>query len=59
MSKSGIDRKLCFERLKSNLAHLEALAGLDSMTPVCAKCQVIVPCSFKAPQMKAVVTGSS
>ena len=50
--ESGIDRKLCFERLKSNLAHLEALAGLDSMTHVCAKCQVLVPCSLKAPQSK-------
>jgi epoxyqueuosine reductase len=57
--ESGIDRKLCFKRLKSNLAQLEELAGLDNMTHVCAKCQVIVPCSLKAPRKKQVVTDSS
>jgi len=49
VSKAGIDRRLCWERLKSNIANLEALAGLDSETHVCAKCQVLVPCSLKVP----------
>lgn len=30
----GIDRRLCRERLKSNRANLEVLAGLDGMTHV-------------------------
>ena len=49
VSTTGIDRRLCWERLKSNLANLDALAGMDSMTHVCAKCQVLVPCSLKVP----------
>ena len=49
VSVSGIDRKRCWERLKENIAHVDALAGLDSSTHVCGKCQVLVPCSLKDP----------
>jgi len=52
VSESGIDRKLCWERLKSNLGETEELAGLEQTTHVCGKCQVIVPCSFKIPKGK-------
>lgn len=57
VSTTGIDRRLCWERLKSNLAKLEALAGMDSETHVCAKCQVLVPCSLKAPPRTKETTG--
>jgi len=56
VSTAGIDRRLCWERLKSNLANVEALAGLDSETHVCAKCQVLVPCSLKVPPLKKEAT---
>lgn len=46
---TGIDRRRCWERLKENLARLPALAGLSEDTHVCGKCQVLVPCSLKAP----------
>ena len=52
VSESGIDRKLCWTRLKSNIATSEELAGLESSTNVCGKCQVFVPCSMKAPKFK-------
>ena len=55
VSESGIVRKLCWERLKSNLARTEELAGLGNTTHVCGKCQVLVPCRLKAP--KREVTG--
>lgn len=50
VSESGIDRKRCWERLKSNLNHTDALAGLESTTYVCGKCQVFVPCSMSIPR---------
>ncbi len=49
VSVSGIDRKGCWERLKENIARVDALAGLESSTHVCGKCQVLVPCSLKDP----------
>jgi len=49
VSVSGIDRKRCWERLKENIAHVDALVGLKSSTHVCGKCQVLVPCSLKDP----------
>jgi epoxyqueuosine reductase len=52
VSESGIDRKLCWERLKSNLLQTEEFAGLENTTHVCGKCQVLVPCSLKAPKKK-------
>ncbi len=48
---TGIDRKKCWERLKSNLGNTEELANLEKTTHVCGKCQVIVPCSFKIPKI--------
>ncbi|MCP4670325.1 MAG: epoxyqueuosine reductase [Desulfobacula sp.] len=52
VSESGIDRKLCWERLKSNIATQKELAGLETSTHVCGKCQVFVPCSMGAPKLK-------
>jgi len=52
VSESGIDRKLCWERLKSNLLQTGELSGLGNTTHVCGKCQVFVPCSLKAPKTK-------
>lgn len=49
VSEAGIDRRRCWTRLKQNRAETEALAGLDSDTQVCGKCQVLVPCSLKIP----------
>lgn len=49
VSVPGIDRKRCWERLKENIARVDALAGLESTTHVCGKCQVLVPCSLKDP----------
>jgi epoxyqueuosine reductase len=45
----GIDRPVCWQRLKTNLAVSETLAGRQITTHVCGKCQVVVPCSFKVP----------
>lgn len=53
-SETGIDRKKCWERLKSNLHDREELAGLEQTTHVCGKCQVIVPCSFKIPSVNNI-----
>ncbi len=50
VSEAGIDRKLCWERLKSNRKTAEELAGLEDTTHVCGKCQVFVPCSLKVPK---------
>lgn len=49
VTTDGIDRPVCWERLKSNLVVSETLAGRETTTHVCGKCQVVVPCSFKAP----------
>jgi len=46
---SGINRQLCWARLKSNLDETDQLKGLRENTHVCGKCQVLVPCSLKAP----------
>ncbi len=48
--KTGIDRKKCWARLKSNLMETQELAGLNKTTHVCGKCQVVLPCSFKIPK---------
>ena len=50
VSEAGIDRKRCWERLKSNRLNLVQLADLDGATLICGKCQVLVPCSLKAPK---------
>jgi len=49
--KTGIDRKKCWSRLKSNLAETQELADLQKTTHVCGKCQVVLPCSFKIPKV--------
>ncbi len=53
-TKTGIDRKKCWARLKSNLIDTQELAGLNKNTHVCGKCQVVVPCSFKVPKAPAI-----
>lgn len=53
VSEAGIDRRRCWARLNHNLHETEALAGLDSHTHVCGKCQVLVPCSLKIPPTTA------
>jgi epoxyqueuosine reductase QueG len=45
----GINRRRCWERLIFNLERGKTLAGLDEETHVCAKCQVLVPCSLSIP----------
>jgi len=50
VSVAGIDRRLCWDRLKSNRAGAPELAGLSGNTHVCGKCQVLLPCSLKAPK---------
>jgi epoxyqueuosine reductase QueG len=52
VSEAGIDRRRCWTRLNQNLNESEALAGLDSHTHVCGKCQVLVPCSLRIPAVK-------
>jgi len=47
--ETGIDRGKCWARLNSNIQVTEELAGLEESTHVCGKCQVLVPCSLKAP----------
>jgi epoxyqueuosine reductase QueG len=46
LTEDGIDRHLCYDRLKFNLNHTDALAGLGDATHVCGKCVVDLPCSF-------------
>jgi len=50
-SETGIDRKKCWARLKSNLHETQELAGLEQTSHVCGKCQVVVPCSFEIPRV--------
>lgn len=50
VSLAGIDRKRCWERLRSNSHETRELAGLGSSTHVCGKCQVFVPCSLQIPK---------
>ncbi|MCK5684002.1 epoxyqueuosine reductase [bacterium] len=54
VSEAGINRKLCWERLKSNLAEIEEFASLGSSTHVCGKCQVFVPCSLSVPKRQSM-----
>lgn len=55
-AETGIDRRKCWNRLKHNLKTSASLNGLDSDTHVCGKCQVLVPCSLKAPLKKSLRT---
>ncbi len=45
LTPEGILRQRCFSRLKLNLHHTQALAGLGESTHVCGKCVVGLPCS--------------
>ena len=46
IGEDGIDRHRCFARLKVNINHTKALAGLEETTQVCGKCVVDLPCSI-------------
>ncbi|MCP4024423.1 MAG: epoxyqueuosine reductase, partial [Desulfobacteraceae bacterium] len=46
-----IDRQRCWKRLNYNRDETDILKGLEKTTHVCGKCQVVVPCSFKIPQV--------
>ena len=46
IGEDGIDRHRCFARLKVNINHTKALAGLEETTHVCGKCVVNLPCSI-------------
>jgi len=49
LSEAGMDRGLCYARLRENYHLLMEPDGLPDTTDVCAKCQVGMPCSVKAP----------
>ncbi len=49
LSTDGLNRALCYRRLQENYDLLMAPDGLPGSTQVCAKCQVGMPCSLKAP----------
>lgn len=55
ISESSINRKLCWERLKFNLIQTDELAGLENTTHVCGKCQVLLPCSLRAPNTSYII----
>ncbi|MBW1817795.1 MAG: hypothetical protein JRJ60_11630, partial [Deltaproteobacteria bacterium] len=45
LEEHEFDRQRCYTRLKVNLHHTEALAGLEETTEVCGKCVVDLPCT--------------
>ena len=49
LSRDGIDRARCYARLRDNYRLMMEPDGLPDSTNVCAKCQVGMPCSTKAP----------
>ncbi len=49
LSESGVDKPACYSRLRTNYHRLMEPDGLPATTDVCAKCQVGMPCSLKAP----------
>lgn len=49
LSEEGMDRTVCYSRLRENYHLLMEPDGLPDTTDVCAKCQVGMPCSFKSP----------
>lgn len=55
--ETGIDRKKCWDRLKENLATLDTFKDMASSTHVCAKCQVLLPCSLKVPSVHKSLPG--
>ncbi len=52
LKEDGIDRHCCYTRLKLNLKHTKALAGLKETTHVCGKCVTNLPCSFNPLEQK-------
>ncbi len=48
-AEKGINRQKCWARLNLNNSTSEELKGLEKTTQVCGKCQVLLPCSLKAP----------
>jgi len=52
LNQKGIDRQRCYTRLKLNLKHTKALAGLKETTHVCGKCVTNLPCSFHPMEQK-------
>jgi epoxyqueuosine reductase QueG len=51
LKKDGIERRLCWDRLKENRATLSHFSDLPESTHVCGKCAAMMPCSFKNPVM--------
>lgn len=49
--ETGIDRKKCWDRLKENVTTLDTFKDMAPSTHVCAKCQVLLPCSLKTPSV--------
>lgn len=50
-TETGINRQKCWAQLNSNISNTEELAGLEQTTQVCGKCQVLLPCSLKIPNI--------
>jgi hypothetical protein len=49
LSEEGMDRSLCYDRLRENYHSLMEPDGLPETTSVCAKSQVGMPCSVRSP----------
>lgn len=49
LTENGMNRAACYARLQENYQRLMKPDGLPASTEVCAKCQVGMPCSFRAP----------
>ncbi len=49
LSAEGLDRSRCWQRLLVNQARRSEMVGLPETTHVCAKCAMILPCSFTDP----------
>lgn len=49
LSENGLDRSVCYARLRENYHLFMEPDGLPDTTNVCAKCQVGMPCSKKSP----------
>jgi epoxyqueuosine reductase QueG len=49
LTEDGFDRRKCWDRLNENRHTLDYFADLPITTHVCAKCAVMLPCSFINP----------
>ncbi len=54
LSREGLDRQRCWERLRWNRRSAGSLAGLPENTHVCGKCVVALPCSHVNPVSRRV-----